>query len=230
MVKRKTKRFKKIKKNKKTKRLKGNEKKRRRKKKKFTGGGGWGENILGFFNGNKPQNVLENNKEPEKNENNENNENNTKCPKPKGVMEQINNFSKEQSETLVNTLNEVNVNIKKTAKNQVERTFNNLMGAMVSKSEKENVCPCCKRPYTDKEKVPVPKAGDEKAGDRKAGDEKAGDEKAGDRKAGDEKAGDEKAGDRKAGDEKAGMMNPDIIKELMKKPSAMSLREESKDL
>ena len=224
MVKRKTKRFKKIKKNKKTKRLKGNKKKMRRKKKKFTGGG-WGENILGFFKGNKPQNVLENNKEPEKNENNENNEKNTKCPKPKGVMEQINNFSKEQSETLVNTLNEVNVNIKKTAKKQVERTFNNLMGAMVSKSEKENVCPCCKRPYTDKEKVPVPKAGDEKAGD-----EKAGDEKAGDRKAGDEKAGDRKAGDEKAGDEKAGMVNSDIMKELIKKPSAESLREESKDL
>ena len=199
MAKRRTKKYKikKIKKiNKKTKKI--NKKRQKNKQKKMKGGGGWSDGILGFFNGNKKkeQKYLEDKKNPENNEKN--------CPKPKGVFEQINDFSKEQTETLVNTLNKVNVNIKKTAKQQVGKTFNNLMQAMVDKSEKENVCPCCKRPYTDKEKVPAPKAGYEAP---KAGYEapKAGYEAP--------KAGYEAP---KAGDE----ANADIMKKLAENPKA----------
>ena len=174
MAKRRTKKYKMKKKNKKTKKKnKKINKKRQKNKQKKMKGGGWTDNVLNIFRTEKKAPYLEYEINPENND--------KKCPTPKGVMEQIEDFSKEQTETLVNTLNKVNVNIKKTAKQQVGRTFNNLMNAMVSKSEKENVCPCCKRPYTDKEKVPMPKAGDEapKAGDEapKAGDEapKAGD-------------------------------------------------------
>ena len=216
MVKRRTKKYKIRKKNKKTRRRKRNKKGKKMK------GGAWTDGILNFFNGKEKKNLEDKTPDTVEQDN--------KCPKPKGIVEQINDFSKEQTKVLVNTLDNVNMNIKKTAKEQVERTFNNLMNAMVSKSEKENVCPCCKRPYDLKEKVPQPpKAGDEKP---KADDEKpkADDEKP---KAGDEKpkAGDEKP---KAGDEKpkAGEIdNMDIMKKLAKPvDTAKSLSEESDKL
>ena len=203
MAKRRTKKYKIKKINKKTKKInkKRQKNKQKNKQKKMKGGGGWTDGILGFFKGNK-------NKEQKYLEDKKNSENNDKnCPKPKGVFEQINDFSKEQTDTLVNTLNKVNVNIKKTAKQQVGKTFNNLMQAMVDKSEKENVCPCCKRPYTDKEKVPVPKAKDEAP---KAGDEAP-------------KAGDEAP---KAGDE----ANADIMKKLAENPKAGDEADTAKDL
>ena len=224
MVKRRTKKYKIRKKNKKTKR-------RKRKGKKMKGGA-WTDGILNFFKGKEKKNLEDKTPDTIEQDN--------KCPKPKGVLEQINDFGKEQSKVLVNTLDNVNINIKKTAKEQVGRTFNNLMNAMVSKSEKENVCPCCKRPYDLKEKVPPPpKTGDEKP---KIVDEKPkmGDEKP---KIGDEKPkiGDEKP---KIGDEKPKMddetdkklnvdeiNNMDIMKKLAKPgDTAKSLSEESEQL
>jgi len=223
MVKRRKKKNKIRKKNKKTRR-------RKRKGKKMKGGA-WTDGILNFFKGKEKKNLEDKTPDTIEQDN--------KCPKPKGVLEQINDFGKEQTKVLTNTLDNVNMNIKKTAKEQVGRTFNNLMNAMVSKSEKENVCPCCKRPYDLKEKVPPPKAGDEKP---KAGDEKpkAGDEKPkGDDekpKAGDEKpkGDDEKPkGDDDADEKpKAGKIdNMDIMKKLAKPvDTAKSLSEESEQL
>ena len=210
MVKRRTKKYKIRKKNKKTRR-------RKRKGKKMKGGA-WTDGILNFFNGKEKKNLEDKTPDTVEQDN--------KCPKPKGIVEQINDFSKEQTKVLVNTLDNVNMNIKKTAKEQVERTFNNLMNAMVSKSEKENVCPCCKRPYDLKEKVPQPpKAGDEKP---KADDEKpkAGDEKP---KGDDEKPKGDDDVDEKP---KAGKIdNMDIMKKLAKPgDTAKSLSEESEQL
>lgn len=212
MVKRRTKKYKIRKKNKKTRRRKRNKKGKKMK------GGAWTDGILNFFNEKEKKNLEDKTPDTIEQDN--------KCPKPKGVLEQINDFSKEQTKVLVNTLDNVNMNIKKTAKEQVERTFNNLMNAMVSKSEKENVCPCCKRPYDLKEKVPQPpKAGDEKP---KAGDEKpkGDDEKP---KAGDEKPKMDDETDKKLNVDE--INNMDIMKKLAKPgDTAKSLSEESEQL
>ena len=150
-IRRRTKKYK-IKKRKKKTRKKG--------KKRKMKGGGLADKFLGFFNTapkNESQN-LENGKIVNgKIENGKivNDQDKKNCPQQKGVFETINDFSKEQVNTLKNSLNDANAKIKKTATEQVGRTFSNIMDRMVEKSEKENVCPCCKRPYTDKEKVPV---------------------------------------------------------------------------
>ena len=150
-IRRRTKKYK-IKKRKKKTRKKG--------KKRKMKGGGLADKFLGFFNTapKKESQNLENGKIVNgKIENGKivNDQDKKNCPQQKGVFETINDFSKEQVNTLKNSLNDANAKIKKTATEQVGRTFSNIMNRMVEKSEKENVCPCCKRPYTDKEKVPV---------------------------------------------------------------------------
>ena len=192
-IRRRTKKYK-IKKRKKKTKKKG--------KKRKMKGGGLADKFLGFFNTapkKEPQN-LENGKIVNgKIENGKivNDQDKKNCPQQKGVFETINDFSKEQVNTLKNSLNDANAKIKKTATDHVGRTFSNIMDRMVEKSEKENVCPCCKRPYTDKEKVPAPKAGYEAP---KAGYEAP-------------KAGYEAP---KAGDE----ANADIMKKLAENPKA----------
>jgi hypothetical protein len=153
-MKRRTKRYKNKKINKKTKRIKRRNGKKKNKKKMK--GGGIVDGVLNFFKPKKPDNVNTDNANPL----NTDTAQKANCPKPTSVLENINSFTKDQTAAVLNSIKNANVNIKKSAKQQVERTFNNLMGAMVSKSEKDNVCPCCKRPYTDKEKVIEPKTDD----------------------------------------------------------------------
>ena len=172
-IRRRTKKYK-IKKRKKKTRKKG--------KKRKMKGGGLAAKFLGFFNTapkNESQN-LENGKIVNgKIENGKivNDQDKKNCPQQKGVFETINDFSKEQVNTLKNSLNDANAKIKKTATEQVGRTFSNIMDRMVEKSEKENVCPCCKRPYTDKEKVPVNYEKNENNANEKNENEKNANEK-----------------------------------------------------